>query len=169
MSVRRRAGSTDSWNRSSACAVNEYGIPVMRLASPATNGRRSREVRVQVRQPLLAGVLGEGDGGDGLVRLRGEQLRQRTSDAIADPRLGLAQRRPQQRRLARPRQVAHGRRHACELRVEARILRGAQGEDGERLPRCLAREQLRDDERLREARVHLHDVADAAARVVRLQ
>ena len=136
---------------------------------PRDDGRGGREVRVEVGEALLARPLGERDGGHGLVGLRRQQIGQRASDPLAHPGLGLAQRGPEKRRLRRPRQVGDGSGDARELRVEPRILRGAQREHREGLAGRLASEQLGDDERLGEARVHLHDVSDAAARIVRLQ
>ena len=132
-------------------------------------GGHRGEVGVEVGDAVLAGehrhlerLLGiVHAGAHQLIELRGQAAGQARGGHRPAPHL------PQAARARGAAHLDHGGLHPCQLRVEAGIDGRAQREDHDLLPRRLPGEDLRDDERLREAGVHLQHIADAVGTVSR--
>ena len=129
-------------------------------------GGHGREVGVQVGDTVLAGQAGHGDGLLGVVHGGADELPEVLADPAGELHIvhGCAPGLPQAAGARCAADVDHGGLHAGQLGVEAGIDRRAQGEDHDLLPGGLAGQDLRDDEGLREARVHLQHVPDDRGR-----
>ena len=126
-----------------------------------------REVGVEVGDAVLARQAGDVQGLLGLVGLGGHELVQRRGGPGGQD--GVRHRRaPGLPQPSRARRAADGDDRGLdpgELGMEAGVGGRAQGEDDDLLAGGLAGEDLRDDEGLGEARVHLQHVPEASGLV----
>lgn len=145
--------------------VRDPAEPGRDLRDPA---RQGAEVGVQVGEPRADALRGEAHPLRDLRGLVGGELREAVSEASCEARdepFRLRDVGPRLPELVVLGDERHRGLHAGQLRVEPGVARGAQGEDRDLLALCFPREDLGDHERLREAWVHLHDVARLRCRL----